>query len=92
MGSARLLLWQAAKLAEDVGEVERVAVEAHDAPVQLRLAHVLQPDEERLHRAARLHGERDHPDVDLRVLLREVERRLVLRVERLRHDQPYHVA
>eukprot|EP00964_Phaeocystis_antarctica_P032487 scaffold18398_cov63-Phaeocystis_antarctica.AAC.7 len=51
-----------------------------------------QPDEEGLDRATGLHVERHHADVDLRVLLREAERRLVLCVERLRDHQPHDVA
>ena len=87
-----VLLGQAAELAEHVGEVERVAIEADHAPVELGLAHVPQPDEEGLDRAAGLHVEGHHADVDLRVLLREAERRLVLRIERLRDHQPHDVA
>ena len=80
------------KRPEHVGEVERIAVEADHAPVELGLAHVPQPDEEGLDRAAGLHVERHHADVHLRVLLREAQRRLVLRIERLGDHQPHDVA
>ena len=64
-----------AQKGEDVGEVERVAVEAQRAPRQLGRSHVLQPDEDGLGGAARHAREGADTDVDGGVLCVEIELR-----------------
>ena len=83
---------QAPELAEHVGEVKVVAVKADGTPRELGGRHLLQADEEGLRSTARLQLEGDDTYVDMRVLVRQVEVALVLRVQLRRNDDPEDVA